>query len=256
MQKMIAGVNMYQKRKKRKKIIISISAILLILIFSIAAISQHIKTLEEPNILGSYRGNDSSLSGQSVEAVRDFGAEAIIVPGAAVLSGNTPSPILKARLDAAFDLYSRGLAPKILLSGDGTGDYYDEISVMLEYMKEKGVPGDDVFCDYQGINTYQSMVRAKQVFGVNRAIVVTQSFHLPRAIYIGQNADMKTRGIATDQVGPKEIRQDNVQLIFREIMARNKDFFALKFKKIPKYNGETVDISGDGTLTHKKVDMP
>ncbi|MCI5697703.1 MAG: ElyC/SanA/YdcF family protein [Clostridiales bacterium] len=247
---------MYQKRKKRKKIIISISAILLILIFSIAAISQHIKTLEEPNILGSYRGNDSSLSGQSVEAVRDFGAEAIIVPGAAVLSGNTPSPILKARLDAAFDLYSRGLAPKILLSGDGTGDYYDEISVMLEYMKEKGVPGDDVFCDYQGINTYQSMVRAKQVFGVNRAIVVTQSFHLPRAIYIGQNADMKTRGIATDQVGPKEIRQDNVQLIFREIMARNKDFFALKFKKIPKYNGETVDISGDGTLTHKKVDMP
>lgn len=256
MQKMIAGVNMYQKRKKRKKIIISISAILLILIFSIAAISQHIKTLEEPNILGSYRGNDSSLSGQSVEAVRDFGAEVIIVPGAAVLSGNTPSPILKARLDAAFDLYSRGLAPKILLSGDGTGDYYDEISVMLEYMKEKGVPGDDVFCDYQGINTYQSMVRAKQVFGVNRAIVVTQSFHLPRAIYIGQNADMKTRGIATDQVGPKEIRQDNVQLIFREIMARNKDFFALKFKKIPKYNGETVDISGDGTLTHKKVDMP
>lgn len=256
MQKMIAGVNMYQKRKKRKKIIISISAILLILIFSIAAISQHIKTLEEPNILGSYRGNDSSLSGQSVEAVRDFGAEAIIVPGAAVLSGNTPSPILKARLDAAFDLYSRGLAPKILLSGDGTGDYYDEISVMLEYMKEKGVPGDDVFCDYQGINTYQSMVRAKQVFGVNRAIVVTQSFHLPRAIYIGQNADMKTRGIATDQVRPKEIRQDNVQLIFREIMARNKDFFALKFKKIPKYNGETVDISGDGTLTHKKVDMP
>lgn len=247
---------MYQKRKKRKKIIISISAILLILIFSIAAISQHIKTLEEPNILGSYRGNDSSLSGQSVEAVRDFGAEVIIVPGAAVLSGNTPSPILKARLDAAFDLYSRGLAPKILLSGDGTGDYYDEISVMLEYMKEKGVPGDDVFCDYQGINTYQSMVRAKQVFGVNRAIVVTQSFHLPRAIYIGQNADMKTRGIATDQVGPKEIRQDNVQLIFREIMARNKDFFALKFKKIPKYNGETVDISGDGTLTHKKVDMP
>lgn len=247
---------MYQKRKKRKKIIISISAILLILIFSIAAISQHIKTLEESNILGSYRGNDSSLSGQSVEAVRDFGAEAIIVPGAAVLSGNTPSPILKARLDAAFDLYSRGLAPKILLSGDGTGDYYDEISVMLEYMKEKGVPGYDVFCDYQGINTYQSMVRAKQVFGVNRAIVVTQSFHLPRAIYIGQNADMKTRGIATDQVGPKEIRQDNVQLIFREIMARNKDFFALKFKKIPKYNGETVDISGDGTLTHKKVDMP
>ena len=253
---MIAGVNMYQKKKKRKKIILPISAGLLVLIFSIAAISQHVKTLEEPNILGSYKGDGSSLSASAVEAARDFGAEAIIVPGAAILSDNTPSPILKARLDAAFDMYSMGLAPKVLLTGDDTGDYYDEISVMLEYMKGKGMPGEDIFCDHQGINTFKSMVRAKQVFGVDRAIVVTQSFHLPRAIYIGQNADMKTRGIASDQVGPKEVRKDNVRLIIREIMARNKDFFALKFKKVPKYKGETVDISGDGTVTHRKVQMP
>lgn len=252
---MIAEVNMYRNKKKRNKITLSISAIILILIFSITIISLHVKTLEAPNIIGSYKANETSLSKEEIKRARDFGAEAVIVPGAAILSDKTPSPILKARLDSAYDLYSKGVAPKILLTGDDTGDYYDEISSMLIYMTEKGVPGEDIFCDHQGTNTFKSMVRAKQVFGIERAIVVTQSFHLPRAIYIGQKVNMKTRGISSDQVGPKEIRKENARLMIREIMARNKDFILLKFKKVPKYEGETVNISGDGTSTHKKVQM-
>lgn len=248
---------MYQRKKRIRKIIILILVIILLIIASILSVSQHVKTLEEENIIGRYTENSNAQSYVMYERARDFRAEAIIVPGAAILSDKTPSPILKARLDVAADLYDNNVARKILLTGDGDNsqEYYDEISAMLAYIKEKGIPDEDIFCDHKGYSTIESMVRAKQVFGIDRAIVVSQTFHLPRAIYIGQKTDMKTRGIASDQVGPSTLssgkfEDEKVKMWMRETMARNKDFFLLKFNKGPYFESENIDINGNGTTTH------
>lgn len=248
---------MFHNMKKSRKIMLTILVVVVFIIASILSVSQHIKTLEKDNIIGRYQEGAETASDALYEKATDFEAEAIIVPGAAILSDKTPSPVLKARLDVAVDLYNKNVARRILLTGDGDNsqDYYDEISSMLAYIKGQGIPDEDIFCDHKGYSTFESMVRAKQVFGINRAIVVSQTFHLPRAVYIGQKMDMKTRGIASDQVGPKEInrgffRDENRELILREIMARNKDFFILKFKEKPNLTDEKIDINGDGTMTH------
>lgn len=248
---------MFHNMKKSRKIMLIILMVVVFIIASILSVSQHIKTLEKDNIIGRYQESSDTASDALYNKATDFGAEAIIVPGAAILSDKTPSPVLRARLDVAVDLYDKNVARKILLTGDGDNsqDYYDEISSMLSYVKEKGVADKDIFCDHKGYSTFESMVRAKQVFGIDRAIVVSQTFHLPRAVYIGQKMDMKTRGIASDQVWPKEIhrvilRDENRKLILREIMARNKDFFILKFKEIPNLMDEKIDINGDGIRTH------
>lgn len=248
---------MFHNMKKSRKIMLIILMVVVFIIASILSVSQHIKTLENDNIIGRYQEGADTASDALYKKATDFGAEAIIVPGAAILSDKTPSPVLRARLDVAVDLYDKNVARKILLTGDGDNaqDYYDEISSMLAYIKGKGIPDEDIFCDHKGYSTFESMVRAKQVFGIDRAIVVSQTFHLPRAVYIGQKMDMKTRGIASDQVWPNEIhrgifKDENRKLILREIMARNKDFFILKFKEIPNLMDEKIDINGDGTRTH------
>lgn len=241
---------MYLKKKRRRKIAMGILGILILIGFSIYAISNHIRTLEKTNVLGRYTQEKISWDG---EKIKNFNADAIIVLGASVREDKKPSPILQARLDTALDLYKKGVAPKVLVSGDNDGkDFYDEITPMLNYLKDGGVPSEDIFCDHKGYNTFASMVRAKQIFGIKHAVVVTQSFHLPRAIYIGQKADMKTRGVASDQIRPREIHKDNILLIFREIMANNKDFWVLKWGKIPQYKDEKFDIEGDGSFTHQR----
>lgn len=193
---------MFHNMKKSRKIMLIILMVVVFIIASILSVSQHIKTLEKDNIIGRYQESSDTASDALYNKATDFGAEAIIVPGAAILSDKTPSPVLRARLDVAVDLYDKNVARKILLTGDGDNaqDYYDEISSMLAYIKGKGIPDEDIFCDHKGYSTFESMVRAKQVFGIDRAIVVSQTFHLPRAVYIGQKMDMKTRGIASDQV--------------------------------------------------------
>ena len=248
---------MYQHRKKIRKIIILILVIILLIIASILSVSQHVKTLEEDNIIGRYTESSTSESYTMYERARDFRPNVIIVPGAAILSDKTPSPMLKARLDVAADLYEQKVAQRILLTGDSDNsqEFYDEISSMLSYIKGKGIPDEAIFCDHKGYSTFESMVRAKQVFGIKRAIVVSQTFHLPRAIYIGQKMDIKTRGIASDQVGPRDVSSSHFKdrkfkIMLRETLARNKDFFLLKFKKIPQFRDEKIDIEGDGTMTH------
>lgn len=248
---------MFHNMKKSRKIMLIILMVVVFIIASILSVSQHIKTLEKANIIGRYQEGADKASDTLYKKATDFGAEAIIVPGAAILSDKTPSPALRARLDVAVDLYDKKVAKKLLLTGDGDNsqDYYDEISSMLAYIKGKGIPDEDIFCDHKGYSTFESMVRAKQVFGIDRAIVVSQTFHLPRAVYIGQKMDMKTRGIGSDQLGPKDKNKGNfnnekTRIILREIMARNKDFFILKFKKIPKFGDDRINIDGDGTKTH------
>lgn len=109
-------------------------------------------------------------------------APVALVLGAQIYPDGTPSPYLKGRLDLAKQLYDAGKVRAILVSGDNSDDHYNEPDGMRNYLIRKGVPAITVVADYAGFDTYDSCVRAKRVFGVDELTVVTQAYHLPRAV--------------------------------------------------------------------------
>ncbi|MCC7075788.1 MAG: YdcF family protein [Acidimicrobiia bacterium] len=117
-----------------------------------------------------------------------------IVLGAGLRPGNRPSPYLERRLDAAAHLYREGKVERILVSGD-TSDFHDEAGVMRRHLIEKGVPAHDIVLDSAGRDTYDSCWRARHVYGVEEAVVVTQEYHLPRAVYTCREVGIDTVGV-------------------------------------------------------------
>lgn len=121
-----------------------------------------------------------------------------IVFGAAVYADGTPTPMLADRLDKAVTLYEQGKIEKILLSGDNGSPDYDEVTTMQRYAIDRGVPANAITLDYAGFSTYDTCYRARAIFGVEEAILLTQSFHLPRAIYTCQKLGIKAQGLGTE----------------------------------------------------------
>lgn len=178
------------------------------------------------------------------DASKKSGYDCILVLGCGV-RGNTPSPLLSDRLDAAIALYEAGVAPKLLMSGDHGEIFYNEVSVMRQYAMDRGVPSEDIFLDHAGFSTYESMYRASDVFGVKKAVVVTQKYHLYRAIYDSAAFKIETDGaIATGHIFAEQTYWN-----IREYAARVKDFLWCIFKPDPTYKGEKVDITGNGEVT-------
>ncbi|MDO5590322.1 MAG: ElyC/SanA/YdcF family protein [Lachnospiraceae bacterium] len=179
-------------------------------------------------------------------AVKNQNADCILVLGAGVKKDNSPSLMLRDRLDRAIKLYKDGAAPKLLMSGDHGRKNYDEVQVMKDYAIEQGVPSSDIFMDHAGFSTYDSMYRAKSVFQVKNMIVVSQKYHLYRALYSAKGLGVKATGIPA-----KEVRY-NGQLYrdLREVLARDKDIVTVLSKKKPKYLGDIVPITGDGDVTN------
>lgn len=168
-----------------------------------------------------------------------------IVLGAKVKADGVPSDILRDRLLTAIDLYDRGLVDKLLLSGDDGQVEYDEVNAMRLFVLDHGVVPEDVFLDHAGFDTYDSMVRAREVFGVSSAIIVTQDFHLPRALYLARSEGIDVQGIAAD-------RQTYVGILryrVREIPASVKAVLNVLFDVAPTYLGEPIDSTGDGQVT-------
>ena len=171
--------------------------------------------------------------------------DCIIVLGAGIRR-NGPSPMLEDRLLTAIELYNKGVAPKILVSGDHEHDDYDEVNVMKNYLKEKGIPSEDIFMDHAGLSTYDSIYRAKKIFKANKVIIVTQKYHLYRSLYISKTINLKSYGVsANKQSYAFQIKRD-----IREIAARIKDFFMCIFKPEPTYLGEVIPIKGNGDRTN------
>lgn len=179
------------------------------------------------------------------EAV-DYEADCILVLGAGVKADGTPSHMLEDRLLTAIELYNKGAAPKLLMSGDHGQIDYDEVNCMKVYAIEHGVDEDDIFLDHAGFSTYESAVRAKKVFGVERVIVVTQKYHLYRALY-----DVKAFGVECIGVGA-DIRQYFWQAMrdLRETVARAKDFAYAIFKPDPTFLGDEISLKGSGSVTN------
>ncbi|MBQ4088173.1 MAG: YdcF family protein [Clostridia bacterium] len=175
-------------------------------------------------------------------------AEAVMVLGAGVSENGTVSYILKDRLDYGIALYKNGSAAKILMSGDHGRVHYDEVNAMKDYAIRQGVPSEDIFMDHAGFSTYESMYRAKEIFGVQNMIVVTQRYHMYRALYIAEKMGIESYGVAADQnlYGGQTMRD------IRELLAQCKDFFKTMLMPEPTYLGEAIPISGSGDATNDK----
>lgn len=160
-------------------------------------------------------------------------ADCILVLGARVWDNGQLSAVLKDRVDAAIALYKEGVAPLLLMSGDHSSESYNEVQAMKDYAVEQGVPEECILMDHAGYSTYESMYRAKEVYGINSCIVSTQKYHLYRAVYIGKAVGMDTRGVIADQRSyAKQTYYD-----IREAAARCKDFFLSILKPEPAYMG-------------------
>lgn len=141
-----------------------------------------------------------------------------IVFGASVWSDGTPSPMLADRLDGAIDLYHAGQVSKILMTGDNGSAEYNEVVTMQGYAMKHGVPEADITLDYAGFSTYESCYRAKAIFGVKAAILVTQNFHIARAVYTCQHLGLQAIGLGT----PDWARYSGATMrpaVFREMLA-------------------------------------
>lgn len=173
--------------------------------------------------------------------------DCIIVLGAGVW-GDKPSPMLEDRINAGVELYKNNVASKIIMSGDHGQDNYDEVNIMKEYAILKGVSSEDIFMDHAGFSTYESIYRAKYIFKASKIVIVTQRYHLYRALYIANKLGLEAYGF---QANPR-IYSGQTYREIREILARNKDFIYTIIKPKPTYLGEEIPISGDGNITNDK----
>ncbi len=172
--------------------------------------------------------------------------DCILVLGCGVHPDGTPSAMLEDRLKQAIDLYNMGAAPKLLMSGDHGQKTYDEVNAMKQYALNAGVPSEDIFLDHAGFSTYESIYRARDIFQAKKIIIVTQKYHLHRALYIAKALGLEACGISADlrSYGGQAFRD------IREILARNKDFITSIIQPNPTYLGDTIPLWGDGNLTN------
>lgn len=163
-----------------------------------------------------------------------------IVLGAATYSDGTLSPIFSDRLDTAALLYKEGIVSKILVSGDNGSTTYNEVNPARMYLLSKQVSDADIFLDHAGFDTYSTMYRAHYIFKVSSAIIVTQSFHLPRALFIAHELGITAYGIhASDD---NAALKDSVREQFADVKA----VFEVLVDAKPKYLGKAIPITGDG----------
>ena len=173
--------------------------------------------------------------------------DCILILGAGIW-GDKPSPMLQDRLDEGIKLYKEGIASKIIISGDHGRKEYDEVNIMKEYAIEQGVPSEDIFMDHAGFSTYESIYRAKEIFDADNIVIVTQEYHLYRALYIAEKLDINAYGVNSD---PRKYSGQTFREL-REILARNKDFINCIIKPEPTYLGESIPVSGDGNITNDR----
>ena len=221
---------------------------LFLLIIAAALLVLGISAWVAMSVSGDIAGVDagSGIGSAEAEECRSIEPQCILVLGCAVWPGNEPSPMLKDRLDTAIALYKEGVAPKLLLSGDNSVAEYSEPDCMLQYTLAQGVPPEDIFLDYAGFSTYESVYRSHAVFMADRLIVVTQKYHLFRALKACEALGIEARGFASNQqkYAGRYYREA------REVLARNKDLFKGFIKAKPTYLGDEIPMDGDGTVTH------
>lgn len=219
--------------KKKIYIIIAVSVILVVFL-SVFSVNYYVKSISGKKI----------ISHEKITEINN--ADCIIILGCGVKFNGQPSMMLADRLERGIDLYKQGVAPKIIMSGDHGQIEYDEVNTMKQFAIDKNIPSEDVFMDHAGFSTYESMYRAKEIFKAQSIVIVSQEYHLYRAIYIAEKLGIEAYGVNADYrlYGGEKYREA------REILARVKDFFKTIFKPEPTYLGETIPVSGNGNITN------
>ena len=215
-----------------KKFLILISCIGVIGIILLLGINAYVKGTVSDDILES-------------EQLVDKKVDCILVLGCQV-RGEDPSPMLHDRLQRSLEVYELGIADKLLMSGDHGQIDYNEVKAMKEFATDSGIDSENIFMDHAGFSTYESIYRAKEVFGVKKMVIVTQNYHLYRALYIAEQLGVEAYGVAADyhSYAGQTVRD------VREVLARVKDFGTTIIKPEPTYLGEFIDIHGDGNVTN------
>ncbi|MBP9757607.1 MAG: YdcF family protein [Candidatus Pacebacteria bacterium] len=168
--------------------------------------------------------------------------DAALVLGASVVRGK-PSPVLEERAHTAVALYMMGKVTKILVTGDNGALTHDEVTPVRKYLIDAGVKPEDIFLDHAGFDTYSSMYRARDVFLADSVTIVTQDFHMPRAVFVARSLGINAYGVVPER------GQGDMYDYIREIPASMKALIDLAIKRSPKYLGNEIPLTGDGQST-------
>ena len=206
---------------------------IIIFIFVIFVINVYVVYSTKNNIINNYSN------------IKDV--DCILILGAGIWD-NKPSPMLEDRLLEGLKLYKNNISNKIIVSGDHGKSDYDEVNIMKDYLIDKGVPSEDIFMDHAGFSTYDSIYRVKEIFKAENIIVVTQKYHLFRALYIANGLNIEAYGVNSD---PRRYIGASYREL-REVAARNKDFVKMIIKPKPTYLGDEIPVSGDGNITNDR----
>jgi vancomycin permeability regulator SanA len=228
-----------KRRQRRGKIIKRIMWIITVgIVFCIAIIIG-------ANVLMVQKYKDKILTQDECGGME---ADCIMILGAMVYADGTPCHMLEDRLQQGIDLYIAGASNRLLMTGDHGQEDYDEVNAMKQYAIDAGIESDNIFMDHAGFSTYDSMYRAKKVFGVKKMIIVTQRYHMARALYIANKLGIDAYGVCAEDItySGQTLRD------IREVAARAKDIFTVLFNVQPKYLGEEIPISGSGAATDDK----
>lgn len=220
-------------RKIIRKLLIICVCIGVVGLVVLFGINVHIKNTVKNRIVES-----DDLAGEN--------ADCILVLGCQVKEGGEPSHMLRDRLQRGIEVYNLGASDKLLMSGDHGRADYNEVETMKQYAINEGIDSEHIFMDHAGFSTYESIYRAKEVFGVKKIIIITQEYHLYRALYIAKKLGIEAYGVSSDY--HRYVGQSTRDI--REILARNKDFVITIIKPKPTYLGDFIDIHGDGNITN------
>lgn len=221
--------------KTVKKVIIAMIIIVLIILILLFGINFFVITQTKGRILTEEQSKE-------LEDV-----DCILVLGAGIW-GDKPSPMLEDRLLQGISLYKNGVSSKIIMSGDHGQKDYDEVNVMKNFAIDREVKSEDIFMDHAGFSTYDSLYRAKEIFQAKKVIIVTQKYHMYRALYVAKQLGIEAYGVNSD---PREYAGQSVREL-REIVARDKDFIKCIFKPESSLLGDTIPVSGNGDATNDK----
>ena len=223
-------------KKRTKQIAAVFSVLLLVGVLSVAAMNCIVCMPNIPRIITTQEASD-------LENI-----DCILVLGCQVKPDGTPSHMLEDRLRRSVALYEAGACQTLLMSGDHGQTEYNEVATMKQYAIDAGVPSQQIFMDHAGFSTYESIYRAKEIFGAKRIIIVTQEYHLYRALHIADALGLEAWGVDT------AYRSYSGQFVreIREILARVKDLGISIFKPKPTYLGDPIDLHGSGDATNDK----
>lgn len=221
-------------RVSHKKTIIFLICLVILIIILPFALNLYVKCSVRDSIIGS----------DAASELKDV--DCILVLGCRVHEDGTPSNMLSDRLMRGVELYDKGVSKKIIMSGDHGKADYNEVGAMKQYGIDAGIPSEDIFMDHAGFSTYESIYRAKEIFGCDKIVIVTQEYHLYRSLYIAKSLGIEAYGVASDyHTYYGQLRRD-----IREVFARNKDLFYCIFKPQPTYLGDRIQVSGSGDVTN------